>query len=120
MKIVCLGAEPKQETAQDVLNFVNARYALTSSTSQKMLDFYNAEGGNTPLKRNTTMATTESKTESKTAGIFNQITGIFDKLGTIASREPTYTTYKVKESSLPIPAIVGVGLVGFLLYKAVK
>jgi len=109
MRIVCLG-----ESAQDVIDSANARYALTSNTSQKMLDMFNAEGGNTPLKRNTAMATKDEKSP----GIFNMITGIFDKLGTIASREPT--VYKVEKTPFPLPAVLVLGVVGYALYKVGK
>lgn len=114
MRIVCLGASAVPETAKDVIDSANARYALTSSTSQKMLDMFNAEGGNTPLQRNTTMATKDEKSP----GIFNMITGIFDKLGTIASREPT--VYKTAPAPFPLPAVLVIGVVGYALYKAAK
>lgn len=119
MRIVCLGASVQPESAQDILDSVNARYALTSNTSQKMLDLFNKEGGNTPLQRNTTMAST-TPTEKSSGGIFNMVTGIFDKLGTIASREPVQTEYKVKDAAFPLPAVLGIGAVAFILYKAVK
>ena len=107
MKIVCLGS-----TAQDTIDAANKRYALTSSTSQKIMDFFNASGGNTPLAT-TTIA---SKSEP---GFFEKAWGIFDKLGTVAS--PTaQTVVRTAPGSPPILAMAGVSIVALILYKAVK
>lgn len=108
MRIVCLGS-----TAQDSIDAANRRYALTSSTSQKMLDFYNAEGGNTSIKRTTPLVAKDEP------GFFEKAWGIFEKLGTIASPALT-VVHTVKPAGPPLAAMAGVGIVAFLLLKAVK
>jgi hypothetical protein len=108
MRIVCLGS-----VAQDTIDAANRRYALTSSTSQKMLDFYNAEGGNTPIKRSTPLVAKDEP------GFFEKAWGIFEKLGTIATPAPT-VIHTVKPAGPPIAAIAGVGIVALILLKAVK
>lgn len=108
MKIVCLGSD----SAQDTIAATQARYNLTSSTSQKMVDYFNSQGGNTPLK-STTVATKDEP------GFFDKAWGIFQKLGTLATPEQK-PAYVVKPAAPPLAAIVGIGLVGLILLKAAK
>ncbi len=108
MRIVCLG-----NAAQDVIDSANRKYALTSSTSQKMLDFFNQNGGNVA----DTAPTVAKKSEPS---FFDKAWGILEKLGTIASTEPTPQKVVVESQSTPILAIAGVGLVAYILLKAVK
>ncbi len=108
MRLVCLGSD-----AQDTIDAANRRYALTSSTSGKMLDFFNAEGGNTSLKKTTAFVAKDEP------GFFDKAWGIFEKLGTIASPAKT-VVHTVKPAGPPIMAMAGIGIVGFLLFKAVK
>ncbi len=105
MKIVCLG-----NAADDAIAAANRRYALTSSTSQKMVDFFDAERGANFVDKQTV-----SKNESS---IFDKAWGIFEKLGTIATPTPKVTT--LAPAPVPVAAMVGIGALAFLLYKAVK
>jgi hypothetical protein len=102
LKIVCLG-----NTAQDTINAANARLALTTATSQNMLDYFNEQGGNTPL------------VAKEEPGFFEKAWGMFGKLGTIASTTPV-TTAVVAPSGPPIVAMVSIGAAAFLLYNLVK
>ncbi len=114
MKIVCLGS-----TAQDSIDAANASYARASSGSDRMLNAFNTAGGSTPLKQ-TTVATTQSPSFMDQVGaFFDKASGIFAKLDTPASTVPT-VVYTAKSAPIPLPAIAGIGLVAFILYKAAK
>lgn len=108
MRIVCLG-----NAAQDAIDSADRRYALTSSTSGKMLDYFNSQGGNTPLKSTTVVAKNEP-------GWFDKAWGIFEKLGTIATPTKAPVVIQTAKPSPPLAAIAGVGVVALLLFKAVK
>lgn len=107
MKIVCLG-----NTAQDTIEAANNRYNLTSSTSQNMVNYFNANGGNTPIKNRLIAAKDEPS-------FFDKMWGIFSSLNTPASVDKP-VVYQAKAAPLPIPAMVGIGALAFILYKAVK
>lgn len=54
-------------------------------------------------------------------GIFDQVIGFFDRLSTIAStNQVADRVIKIEPAPVPMAAIIGVGIVGFLLIKAVK
>lgn len=101
-------------SSQDYIDSANRRYALTSNTSGKILDSFNSQGGNTPIKN---YKTTPTVTEPS---IFDKVIGIFDKIGTMASARPAQSPYVVKSAPVPYLAFAGVALVGLFLYKAVK
>jgi len=109
VRIVCLGS-----AASDAIEAANRRYALTSSTSQKIVDKFNAEGGNTPIKYNSPLLAKDEPS------LFEKAWGIFEKLGTIASTDKAVTVHKVAPAAAPIAAIAGVSVLAFILYKAVK
>lgn len=54
-------------------------------------------------------------------GIFDQIVGFFDRMGTIASRDvPIREKIKIENDPFPIKALAGIAIIGVILYKAVK
>ncbi len=107
MKIVCLGSE-----AQDTIDAANRRYSLTSNTAQNMVDFFNTNGGSTPLKASSPLVAKDEP------GFFEKAWGIFEKLGTIASPAPVVHT--VKSNPPPLALVLGLGMVGYALYKVGK
>lgn len=108
MNLVRLGS-----AAQDAIDSANRGYALTSSTSQKMLDFYNSQGGNTPLAS----STIASKSEP---GFFDKLWGIFDKLDTLATPTPKAPIVLPSAPGPSLAVIGGIGVVALLLLKSVK
>lgn len=107
MRIVCLGA------ASDYIAIADKSYATTSGTSQKMVDFFNAQGGDTPLK-------SAPVAKAPEGNIFDKAWGIFEKLGTLASSKPAPKPVAVSASTPPLGAVLGIGIVGLILLKAAK
>ncbi len=107
MNLVRLGS------AQDYIDAANHGYAVTSSTSQKILNAFNAQGGNTPLAS----STVASKSEP---GFFDKLWGIFDKLDTLATPTPKAPIVLPSAPGPSLAVIGGIGVVAFLLLKSVK
>lgn len=108
MRIVCLGSE-----TSDFLAKLNADTARKDASAQKALDYFYAQGGNTPI-RQTTVATKED------AGLFSRVWGFFSSLPTIASSQEPVKVHTVASPQPPILAMAGLGLAAVLLFKAVN
>lgn len=109
MRIVCLGND-----TSDFLAKLNADTAQKNASAQKALDYFYAQGGNTPI-RQTTVATKED------AGFFNRVWGFFSSLPTLAAPAPApVKVHTVKSPQPPFLAMAGIGLAGVLLFKAVN
>ena len=98
--------------AQDIIDKADARYRLTSSTSGKIMDYFNSQGGNTPLKNTTVASGSEDSW-------FDKAFGIVGKLLTPASVAAP-TIYKVNAAPVPYVAFAGVALAAFFIYKVAK
>jgi hypothetical protein len=108
MRIVCLG-----NAADDILDRADSRYRLTKSTSQKMEDYFNVQGGNTPLKGTGIVKKNEPSFFDKAFGIFSSLTGP-------ASVAPEKAPYVVGSSPVPYLGFAAVALGALLIYKVSK
>ena len=107
MRVMLLG-----ETTEEYIARIKARPAMTYATAGKMEDYFNSQGGNTPLTPRPVIVDNGVDWFDKAFGIIGKLTNP----ASTTSRE----VYKVKSAPTPYLAFAGVALVGLFLYKAVK
>jgi len=106
MRIVTLG----DVSAAEAINLANDRSSASANASQKMLDFFNSQGGDTAIKNTTTK-------KSDDPSVFDKIWGVFKKLDTIASTSPEPGKV-VKPYTGPHPMLfLALGIGAFALLK---